>query len=112
MITGTQTRLTSASATALRTTSGPIPAGSPIVMPTRGRARANSAESCSRVSIKQIRRRPLNDPRAEPLDLRFSGLRQVVFKARHLRRAFDGFVNIFDVALEDEQIGRRSAIDF
>src|SRR4029079_2855232 len=36
MITGTQQRVISSSATAFKTTSGPIPDGSPMVMATRG----------------------------------------------------------------------------
>src|ERR1051325_8415801 len=102
-ITGWQTAVTSSSATAFRTTSGPIPEGSPIVMPTRGNAATDSADSGFRVSIKKVRRRVLNYRRAIQ-KLRFAGLRQSVFDARRLWHALICFENVFDVTLQHEEV--------
>src|SRR5204863_8981078 len=103
-MTGWQIEVTSGSATALRTTSGPMPAGSPIVMPTRGRVVTGSAASCLRVSIAES----AVAHHATAGRLAFRDVSVVVFDAHHLRRAFFtlplrhslfGLKDIFDVSL-------------
>src|SRR6476619_7047693 len=54
MITGTHVDRTSSSATALRTTSGPMPAGSPMVIPMRGLDLPDVTANESRGSVLRL----------------------------------------------------------
>src|SRR5689334_23781082 len=108
MITGMQARLTSSSATALSTTSGPIPAGSPMVMPMRGKTRLGRGPGLLGLSS----------------ECRIAGGDGVVVQGRKNQRArlnnfsgagilntLVGLVDVFDVPLQHQEIRSAFAID-
>src|SRR5262249_50698595 len=121
---GWQIARTSSSATALRTTSGPMPAGSPMVIPMRGLARrakpAGGGVFIDRIVVGftfgryAILRRWVHTSQG----LRFNCMRrdgrdkrELVLHPRNLRHALVGLVDVLNVALKHQEIGRRFAID-
>src|SRR5215467_1817848 len=99
MITGMQARLISSSATALRTTSGPIPAGSPIVMPMRGKTRLGRGPGL--VELWSECRIAGGDGRCCP-GRRFQWARLNNFLRAGCFNALVGLVDVLDVPFEHQ----------
>ena len=107
MITGTQTRLISSSATAFRTTSGPIPEGSPMVMPMRGNTRLGRGpglvelwSECRIARGDALLSRARTQGEAALLSLGVGFLNTLV-----------GLVDVLDVPFENQQIWCTLAVD-
>src|SRR5438270_6610718 len=116
-MTGAHALSTSRSATALRTTSGPMPAGSPIVMPTRGRrptpARSADCGEALLIARSRNRVRPDEGTPAAPLG---RGRRAALWGASVARLlaaavAVFGLEHVLDVVLEKHDVGRALAVD-
>ena len=106
MIIGVQDARTSSWVTALRTISGPIPAGSPIVIPTSGLSMLLGAR-VTRVKCGEERKeRGYSCAR-----LFFRSVLDLVLAVAVAFGVF-GFVHILDVVLQHEQIGPFCSVKF
>jgi hypothetical protein len=107
MITGTQTRLTSSSATAFRTTSGPMPAGSPIVMPMRGKTRLGRGPGLVELwsECRMARGDALLSRR------RTQGEAALIFLSAGAFNSLVGLEHVLDVPFKDQKIRRTLTID-
>src|SRR4029079_19388895 len=110
MITGMQRRRSSSSATAFKTTSGPIPAGSPIVIATRGRDRPRRGpEKDELLGNCLISRDDGADQAGAKQGRESKGYLSLLFLGVLL--AFVSLIHVFDVSLKQKEVGLRLPID-